>query len=371
MKEAVEFLQALKRSATELHSSIPSKALDIVHSTLNRQPRYRLWFDREGSPYLTLKMSKCLRICFGKMQKKNDNQDPLLESQEYPIHHINPKDHSTETFTTTIEGKAFVVKLTSKDEYSNHKRANRAWKKCRSSGSKSSLTRVYVPEVKAVIGKGSSEGFVMERVRPLPSSYCLQLAKIHMHKSTLPHVKNELPSIGVYIQLYLRDEAPVGHNKDATLFNRPVYLDEMSRESWMDTLKWASCMGQALAILHWEAGLDARGVKFQLGINKKGHLMPWMSDFGECRKIKVTLADVDEFLLPAAISSPYWPRPPPNHASNSDTIKLGTWICFKETYLEASAKLKSVDAKVQVSCSKEFIAGIEKYWKWLDRTNRQ
>jgi hypothetical protein len=145
------------------------------------------------------------------------------------------------------------------------------------------------------------------------------------------------------------------------LRNFPLYVDDMEKLS-LDTHLYAKIMAQALAILHWKAGVDANDVEFVLGSSPKIKALPssaemfkstkddvkfkgedldfthrsvslWLLDFNMCEKINRDQTTLKKMVNGFMWNDPYNPRP----SKNSADQKL--WITFRKEYLDASIKL--------------------------------
>lgn len=135
---------------------------------------------------------------------------------------------------------------------------------------------------------------------------------------------------------------------------------------------YARAMALALAIMHWEVGIDARDVEFVIGasptrktlvrpVHVKGKTMEearatltalnftkptnhlWLLDFNECREFSVDEVGWLEQLRQAfEFNDPYCPRPN-THDDGIDQL----WTVFRTEYLSRSAVYSTSDAPVQ------------------------
>lgn len=76
-----------------------------------------------------------------------------------------------------------------------------------------------------------------------------------------------------------------------TLCNVVLSVKDLS-DIGLDLDKIAGEMGSALAIMHWSAMLDGRGVEFVLGSTERGQNALWMHDFDRCSFIGLDIAEV-------------------------------------------------------------------------------
>jgi hypothetical protein len=163
------------------------------------------------------------------------------------------------------------------------------------------------------------------------------------------------------------------------LRNFPLHVDDMEKLK-LDTHLYAKIMAQALAILHWKAGVDANDIEFVFGSTPKLKALPsaketfdsnmddfkflgedldfthrsvsiWLLDFNMCAKISREQNDLKKMINGFMWNDPYYPRP----SSNSADQKL--WETFKKEYVAASSKLGYKDDGAR------FMEGVEKECK--------
>ena len=146
--------------------------------------------------------------------------------------------------------------------------------------------------------------------------------------------------------------------------NFPLCLDQME-EIGLDTKAFASAMAETLAILHWEARIDAADTEFVLGgapclthkplpkFEQLRHLTVdtstdtttphhgtgapgthlWLLDFNQCQPIAMNEGGVDQAVKRFLDNDPYYPRP----ATGSGDESL--WLHFQQRYIAASLKI--------------------------------
>ncbi|CAA9961478.1 hypothetical protein PTNB73_04815 [Pyrenophora teres f. teres] len=211
-------------------------------------------------------------------------------------------------------------------------------------------------------------GLVSERIYPLPlpvreaivDALCpkaIKNAKVEFLKK--PENKDCL------LRLYLgrRNDSRKMEPRNVRLRNFPLHVDEMERLG-LDPRAYATTMAQALAFLHWKAGVDANDVEFVLGSspiisaipteqevraatkNTAGHLQVvdfkrrtisiWLLDFNQCKRFTHDAEGIKKLVEGFWFNDPYYPRP---NASNNQDKKL--WDVFAEQYLKVSAELDS------------------------------
>jgi len=152
-----------------------------------------------------------------------------------------------------------------------------------------------------------------------------------------------------------------------SLRNFPLYLDqildlELNAEGFVDA------MANTLAIIHFQAELDARDIEFVLGMSpsfshyqlppaaellkgspnsstappgtginvKKRWIHLWVLDFNECAPITMDEAGMDLAATAFQENAPYYPRPP--KAGNVSNAQMNIlWVAFRQSYLKTSS----------------------------------
>ncbi|KAL6151868.1 hypothetical protein ACJBU6_09808 [Exserohilum turcicum] len=147
------------------------------------------------------------------------------------------------------------------------------------------------------------------------------------------------------------------------LRNFPLHVDEMERLS-LDPKVYTVAMAEALALLHWSAGIDANDVEFVLGcraavaqhateeeilnatkytarqihdfnLDQRAECM-WLLDFNECKRFKYGEQGIKMPVDGLWVNDPYYPRP---NATNKQDEML--WELFMARYLELGRQLVS------------------------------
>lgn len=151
------------------------------------------------------------------------------------------------------------------------------------------------------------------------------------------------------------------------LRNFPLCLDQM-QDLGLDTAPYAIAFAEALAMMHWEAKIDAADVEFVLGgppclthktvpslqtlqqlkatppadlpmsQSDTGVTHIWLLDFNQCQPITMDEQGVDQAVKRFFDNDPYYPRPA---AASSEDQML--WQVFESRYLETGSRL--VDQK--------------------------
>jgi hypothetical protein len=144
------------------------------------------------------------------------------------------------------------------------------------------------------------------------------------------------------------------------LRNFNLYLDQIKELSQVEMYEpMAESMGQALAIMHWKVGIDARDVEFVLGsasttvdflpvpaarlatleerfttwheveqenVHRRA-IRLWMLDFNQCRNITPDEAGIKTAVDAFFINDPYFPRP-----LRGDAAEKLLWSKFAQAY---------------------------------------
>ena len=145
------------------------------------------------------------------------------------------------------------------------------------------------------------------------------------------------------------------------LWNFPLYLDQMQALG-LDTTQYAFVMAEALAVMHWEAKIDAADVEFVLGgrpclthvplpsyaqllastdrsVKSSGpgsevtHI--WLLDFNQCQSIQMNELGVDQAVKRFFDNDPYYPRP----AASFNRVDTELWEAFESQYRKVSQEI--------------------------------
>lgn len=84
---------------------------------------------------------------------------------------------------------------------------------------------------------------------------------------------------------YLNTSRRLYQNPDVFTLRDVVLSVQDMYEIGLDMVKIAGEMGSSLAIVHWSAMMDGRGVEFVLGSTENGQNALWMHDFDRCEFI--------------------------------------------------------------------------------------
>lgn len=166
------------------------------------------------------------------------------------------------------------------------------------------------------------------------------------------------------VRLYLgkrRDLVPrIRPRQFFGLQNFPLCLDQM-QDLGLETQQYAIVMAEALAMMHWEARIDAADVEFVLGgppslthrpvpslqillqsraisptevamsQSEAGATHIWLLDFNQCQAITMDEHGVDQAVKRFFDNDPYYPRP-----SATGSKDMALWDVFASQYLGVS-----------------------------------
>jgi hypothetical protein len=215
-------------------------------------------------------------------------------------------------------------------------------------------------------GQVPNYGLVSERIYPLPRPVREALVSALCPKQIV-NFKDEFlrkpQNKDCLVRLYLgrRHDNRTSNPKSISMRNFPLHADEMERIG-LETKAFALAMAEALALLHWKAGLDANDVEFVLGStpaltgnpscedvsatdkDSAGNLWQldlehrtisvWLLDFNECKAFKHDASGLKQLVRGFWFNDPYYPRP------NSTVAKdKATWEMFACHYLKISNEL--------------------------------
>ncbi|KAK7409624.1 hypothetical protein QQX98_008219 [Neonectria punicea] len=288
------------------------------------------------------------------------NSFPLVndqtQEQTFQLKKIAVTEKSR-VFTTELGNKKVAVKLCDKSygaasEFEVHadvyNQIGALWPSVREYVHQSRLPHPRVPRPVAAVsqrrrlGTSAVEGFMMEYIEPLYYQQRRMLIRKFLDPQ-LHEVALAYPGFSeMRLRVHLGEISSFLDHQSGRLQDRPVYFDQLWEECADCVPGWSGMMGAALAILHWDCGLDGRGVEFQLGVYKNRNQI-WMSDFGDCAPIEQTHVYVESTLVDAVMENPTWPRPAtaPSLSQMSDPgeVLSRTWKLFRSSYMSASMYL--------------------------------
>ena len=187
--------------------------------------------------------------------------------------------------------------------------------------------------------RDSEDLLLSERIPPIHQIARQALIGVYCPQALQSGARIQSSNDDCLVRLYL------GKRRDQTtrlqprrffgLRNFPLCLDQM-HELGLDTASYAIAMAEALAVMHWNAKIDAADVEFVLGgppslthvplpsseqtltsknlpsfISGSGsegtHI--WLLDFNQCQPIQMNEQGVDQAVKRFFDNDPYYPRP--------------------------------------------------------------
>ena len=212
------------------------------------------------------------------------------------------------------------------------------------------LISEHIPPIHAIGRNALMDYFCPEKLRPgakLQDSNNDCLIRLYLGKRR-DHITRVRPGTKIYFGIR----------------NFPLCLDQME-DIGLDTMAFASAMADTLAILHWEAKIDAADVEFVLGgapclthkplprFEQLQHLAAntstdttvpdpgagapvthmWLLDFNQCQPIPMNEIGVDQAVKRFLDNDPYYPRP------STESADEGLWLHFQQRYVAASRQI--------------------------------
>jgi len=151
----------------------------------------------------------------------------------------------------------------------------------------------------------NSCGITMEYIRPFTKDHIGSLLKLHLPMLPLSSIPDERDFL---VKVFMGDTKPSSYESTVEFRNCAAYADHLCSER-VNPQDISITMGNALAILHWQCGIDAAGVKFVFGRDIGGNVQLWLMDFGGCKTFQLSPADIRTQLVDAVLTNePYWPR---------------------------------------------------------------
>lgn len=204
--------------------------------------------------------------------------------------------------------------------------------------------------------------FQVDRILPLPQPVREALIDLYFddRDDIKENAKKDEENQHCIVRVYLGEcETPIQATASYdSLRNFPMRLN-MVEDLQLSKFMFATEMAIVLAVIHWQAQVDAMDTEFVLGsavtmrsarrwgytIDKDTDVLPkprnvtwhdfkkrpihmWVLDFDKANPIKLTPNDVDKKLVPAFLGNdPYYPRP---------DVDQNLWEEFSAVYLKAS-----------------------------------
>ena len=226
--------------------------------------------------------------------------------------------------------------------------------------------------------------FTVDRILPIPQKSREALINLFFDQSEeiQQEARDDEANKDCLVRTYLGERESVEQEESvySSLRNFPLRLN-MMEEIGLDILTMAKEIAVGLAIMHWQAKVDAMDVEFVLGssvtwddhqpvlfhdlsaaphtveaINfKRRTVHLWMLDFDKSSEISFTTHDVDTKLVPAFLGNdPYYPMP---------HVDRELWEGFSGTYIKASEVI------LRTSKADEGVMGLPK--RFLDQVVRR
>jgi hypothetical protein len=200
--------------------------------------------------------------------------------------------------------------------------------------------------------------FFVERILPVPL-LTRQAIIGHFYETSQQAQTAEIrENSDCLVRIYLgkKHDMPHKYNSTDTLRNFPLYLNDAKLLDLPVTV-YAEEMAIGLAILHWDAGIDAADTEFVIGnsINAQMKLDPvslrsapppvstakdfgsretqmWMLDYDKCSALNLSGAPPDvivqKYLVAVTGNDPYYPN---------TQLDKALWGCFRAAYQKASS----------------------------------
>jgi hypothetical protein len=183
-----------------------------------------------------------------------------------------------------------------------------------------------------------------QRIPPLGESTRHLLIQAFCPDEIKQKIINSAPDRDCLIRLYLgrrrthtRDSQTFSRFRAFSLRNYPLHEDQLEELAITadDLHQYARTMAEALAMMHWIAGIDANDVEFVLAPcngndsapinNILGRHNMWMLDFDLCRNMTMDENGVGKAVKAFWGNDPYYPRP-----------GKALWHIFREQYIHTS-----------------------------------
>lgn len=211
---------------------------------------------------------------------------------------------------------------------------------------------------------------VSQRIFPLPLPTRKAIIDTFCPLRLLRDVKADPKNKDCLVRVYLgrRDYAKRKVETRFSLRNFPLLVNDMELLN-LDTTMYAKNMAFALAVMHWEAGIDGNDVEFVLGPKPFQRQIPqpqdfegvdkdhvqhrkydldfrkrtnhlWLLDFNECKSLADCAGDWIDLLVKAFyFNDPYYPRP-----ISTDPRDQDLWQAFRTTYIDVSSKITASES---------------------------
>lgn len=244
-------------------------------------------------------------------------------------------------------------------------------------------------------GVQASTAMYSERILPVGQVMRETLIEKYCPERLRSEIKEDKKNEDCIIRLYLgRRRLHTRGSMFFSLRNFPLWLDQATEpDLQLPVLRYAETMAQSLAVMHWEAGLDAGDVEFVLGAPRSAsqdqvELVPsstiatlpynsctrwreppektttmtapdtwcrephlhayeaseaktmataldlWLLDFDCCGLITMDAHGIEKAASTLYRNDPYYPRP-----CSPESPDFGIWEVFRKSYLECSKRI--------------------------------
>ena len=199
-----------------------------------------------------------------------------------------------------------------------------------------------------------------DRIPPFSKTVRDTLIDLYCPEALKISIRSSLPDEDCLVRPYLGGRRHAGMTRSRfkafSLRNFPLHVDQME-ELGLDGVVYAKVMAETLAVLYWEAHIDANDVEFVLApappgkdhsASSEGALIHdavikshclgehvvWILDFDCCRSMALDGKGVEQAVAAFWRNDPYYPRPRSGNVKDESL-----WTVFKETFLETSGAI--------------------------------
>ncbi|KAK4155805.1 zinc finger protein-domain-containing protein [Chaetomidium leptoderma] len=231
-----------------------------------------------------------------------------------------------------------------------------------------------------------ASALVTERILPLPKRVRTLLINKYCAKKMKDQARTDPANRDCLVRIYLGSTQGKTGQHLFSLRNFKMHLNQIM-ELQLDVRALARRVGMALALMHWAAKTDARGVEFVLGSSSKTISLAadpselwsvrplkytgpasgrhddlfrrvettqlWVLDFNQVRSISVDKEGVAQAVEAAMINDPYIPKP----LQESDDERE-VWKAFVLSYLEAAEVILVGEDEDILGLPRLFIQGL-------------
>ncbi|KAF2092891.1 hypothetical protein NA57DRAFT_49382 [Rhizodiscina lignyota] len=197
------------------------------------------------------------------------------------------------------------------------------------------------------VGFSPCNTLVSTRVPPLPKPVRERLVDRYCPPQLAPLIKTNRGDEDCVVRPYLgrrRIGQRVSRFQSFTLRNFPLHVDQME-DLGLNIFIYAAKLADALAIMHWVAGVDANDVEFVLAScphqisspltsDFLGEHTLWILDFDCCPGMPMDLAGVEQAVAAFFRNDPFFPRP-----AATDARDQGLWRHFRAQYIRTSDEM--------------------------------